>query len=57
MTALLSSIGAQPNARRAAIIHLLFNCFGAVIFTIFLLCWGWFGTSFQDVVLNVIFPD
>ena len=57
VTALLSSIGAQPNARRAAIIHLLFNCFGAVIFTIFLLCWGWFGTSFQDVVLNVIFPE
>ena len=57
VTALLSSIGAQPNARRAAIIHLLFNCFGAVIFTIFLLCWGWSGTSFQSVVLNAIFPE
>ena len=56
VTALLSSIGAQTNARRAAVIHLLFNCFGAVIFTIFLLCWGAFGTSFQETVLNVIFP-
>ncbi len=34
VTALLSSIGANPNARRAAIIHLLFNCFGAIIFTV-----------------------
>ena len=57
VTALLSSIGAQSNARRAAVIHLLFNCFGAVIFTIFLLCWGAFGTSFQETVLNVIFPE
>ncbi len=57
VTALLSSIGAQTNARRAAVIHLLFNCFGAVIFTIFLLCWGAFGTSFQETVLNVIFPE
>ncbi len=57
VTALLSSIGAQPNARRAAIIHLLFNCFGAVIFTIFLLCWGTFGTSFQETVLDAIFPE
>ena len=57
VTALLSSIGAQSNARRAAVLHLLFNCFGAVIFTIFLLCWGAFGTSFQETVLNVIFPE
>ena len=57
VTALLSSIGAQSNARRAAVIHLLFNCFGAIIFTTFLLIWGAFGTSFQDTVLNVIFPE
>ena len=56
VTALLSSIGASPNARRAAIIHLLFNCFGAVIFTAFLLCWMPFGTSFSETVLDHIFP-
>ena len=56
VTALLSSIGASPNARRAAIIHLLFNCFGAVIFTAFLLCWMPFGTSFSETMLDYIFP-
>ena len=56
VTAMLSSIGANPNARRAAIIHLLFNCFGAIIFTVFLLCWQPFHTSFSAVVLEKIFP-
>ena len=56
VTALLSSIGASPNARRAAIIHLLFNCFGAIIFTVFLLCWQPFGTTFSETVLQKIFP-
>lgn len=31
-TALLSSIGAPRNAKRAAVIHLSFNCIGAVLF-------------------------
>ena len=56
VTALLSSIGASPNARRAAIIHLLFNCLGAVIFTTFLLCWIPSGTTFSETVLEAIFP-
>ena len=56
VTALLSSIGASPNARRAAIIHLLFNCFGAIIFAVFLLCWQPFGTTFSETVLQKIFP-
>lgn len=56
VTAMLSSIGANPNARRAAIIHLLFNCFGAIIFTVFLLCWQPFHTSFSETVLEKIFP-
>ena len=34
MTALLSSIGASRTAKRAAVIHLLFNVVGAVIFGI-----------------------
>ncbi|MDO4329469.1 MAG: Na/Pi cotransporter family protein [Lachnospiraceae bacterium] len=34
VTALLSSVGAHKTAKRAAVIHLLFNCVGAVIFGI-----------------------
>lgn len=38
VTALISSIGTSVSARRASIIHLLFNVFGAVLFMIPLLC-------------------
>lgn len=44
-TALLSSIGAGVNAKRASIIHLLFNFFGSIIFFIFLLIYDDFMTS------------
>ena len=37
VTALISSIGTSVNARRASIIHLLFNVIGAVIFMVMLL--------------------
>ena len=40
ITALISSIGASTNARRASLIHLMFNVFGSVLFMIMLLCWG-----------------
>lgn len=56
VTAMISSIGANPNARRAAVIHLLFNCLGAILFSVFLLCWQPFGTSFSETVLDKIFP-
>jgi phosphate:Na+ symporter len=36
VTALLSSIGASNNAKRASMIHLLFNVFGSLIFFIIL---------------------
>ncbi len=52
VTALLSSIGASANAKRAASIHFMFNFFGAIIFTIFLLCWP----SFADMVFVKLFP-
>ena len=52
VTALLSSIGASANAKRAATIHFMFNFFGAIIFTIFLLCWP----SFAEMVLVKLFP-
>ncbi len=47
VTALISSVGASVNARRASIIHLLFNITGAVLFAILLLCWrGFFDATF-----------
>lgn len=52
VTALISSIGAGTNAKRAAVIHFMFNLFGAVIFTVFLLCWR----GFADTVLVRLFP-
>lgn len=39
VTALLSSIGTNINARRAAMIHLLFNVIGSIIFFIIMICW------------------
>lgn len=37
VTAILSSMGASTNAKRASVIHLLFNVFGSVLFMAFLL--------------------
>lgn len=34
ITAVLASIGTKPNARRTTLIHLMFNIFGSVLFTI-----------------------
>lgn len=39
VTALISSIGTSVNARRASMIHLLFNVTGAILFMALLLCW------------------
>lgn len=39
ITALLSSMGATTNAKRASLIHLMFNLFGSLIFFVVLLLW------------------
>lgn len=59
VTALMSSIGTSVNARRASIIHLLFNVTGALLFTILLLIWseGAVGTNFYDVTFVSWFKD
>lgn len=51
VTALISSIGTSVNARRAGIIHLLFNVTGALLFTILLLVWSEnvVGSNFYEV--------
>ena len=53
ITAILSSIGANTNAKRASLIHLMFNVFGTVIFTVFLLAWP----GFMRATLAKWFPD
>lgn len=53
VTALLSSIGANTNGKRTAIIHLMFNVLGSVVFFIMLLLWP----SFYDATLAVWFPE
>lgn len=52
ITALISSIGANTNAKRAAVIHFLFNLFGAIIFTVLLVLWK----NFADRILVPVFP-
>ena len=53
ITAILSSIGATPNAKRASLIHLMFNLFGSLIFFVVLLLWP----SFMDVTFKTWFAD
>lgn len=52
-TALISAIGSTPNGKRAAIIHLLFNVFGTVLFFIMLVSWP----SFFEVTFQRWFPS
>ncbi len=49
MPVLLSAIGATTNGKRASIIYLIFNTFGALIFTP--LCWG------LDAAFNFAYMD
>ena len=51
VTALLSSVGAGTNAKRAALIHFLFNFFGAVLFLIILTIWKNFMDGFWTQLL------
>lgn len=49
VTALMSSMTAGINAKRASLIHLMFNTFGSVIFFVILLCWpGFMEATFQQ---------
>ncbi len=53
VTAVLSSFGANTNAKRACLYHLLFNVIGSLIFLPIL--WAWSG--FYDNVLMGMFND
>ena len=52
VTALMSSATAGANARRAGLIHLMFNTVGSVIFLTLLLCWP----DFMDLTFRRWFP-
>lgn len=52
VTALMSALTAGDNARRAALIHLLFNTMGAALFFVLLLCWP----SFLEDTFRRWFP-
>ena len=49
----MSSIGASTNAKRASLIHLLFNFLGAIIFFVMLMIWD----DFMDVTLKRWFHE
>lgn len=51
-TALLSSIGAGVNAKRASVIHLLFNLLGSIIFFVFLFIYKDFMTGVVAVLFK-----
>lgn len=49
VTALMSSATAGANARRASLIHLMFNTLGSAIFFVILLCWpGFMASTFRQ---------
>ncbi|MBR2968797.1 MAG: Na/Pi cotransporter family protein [Clostridia bacterium] len=53
VTSLLSSLGAGTDAKRASVIHLLFNLIGSAIFFILLICWP----NFMKVTFEKWFSD
>lgn len=65
-TTIIASLGANANAKRAGLIHLLFNLFGSIMFFVFLSVWKdfaqdtlarWFvgAPSLQIAVFHTIF--
>lgn len=52
VTALISSAGATTNAKRAALIHFLFNFCGSVIFLIVLMIWKDFMSGFWQNIIK-----
>ena len=60
VTALMSSLTSGANAKRAGLIHLMFNTFGSVIFFILLMCWpdfmnatfrAWFESAATEIAM------
>jgi len=60
VTALMSSLTAGINAKRASLIHLMFNTFGSAVFFVLLLCWPdfmavtfrqWFSSAASQIAM------
>ena len=52
VTALISTIGTSINAKRTGIIHLLFNCFGTILFVIFIWIFKKYVIQFLELITN-----
>ena len=52
VTALISSMGAKTNAKRAALIHFLFNFCGSLLFLVILSIWSGFMDDFWVPLIN-----
>ena len=52
LTAIISSIGASTNAKRTAMIHLMFNVIGSLIFLIILLIWTGFNDFWSSIITS-----
>lgn len=54
LTAILSSMGGNRNGKRAALIHLLFNLFGTLIFFIIIMCTYKLYSAFYQSTINTV---
>lgn len=55
ITAMLSSVGANKNAKRAAFVHLYFNVIGTVIFlAVFLIVKAFIGSALDQLMVNEV---
>ncbi|MBP5390572.1 MAG: Na/Pi cotransporter family protein [Bacteroidales bacterium] len=56
VVAVIAGITSGTNAKRTALIHLLFNCSGVVLFMLAAMCLGWFGISYGST-FERLFPS
>ena len=49
VVAVIAGVTSGTNAKRTALIHLLFNCSGVVLFMLAALCLGWFDISYGSI--------
>lgn len=54
VAAVLSSAGTQTNAKRSALIHLLFNVFGAIVFGLVMGCWFHRRVGFSETHISSV---
>ncbi len=55
VVAVIAGVTSGTNAKRTALIHLLFNCTGVILFMLAAMVLGWFGISFGSL-FEQLFP-